>query len=136
MAYAPQAPWPQQPVAGWGGGQTGTGPGGRADFATPAYPQQTPWPHAPQQPVWGGQPGTGPGGGAAFATPAYPQQAPHPGNTVFMSAQTQFMLFFFVLAVVFISLGFAGVLPIYVTVGVGAVMGWHFCFSSTPSCCS
>ena len=136
MAYAPQAPWPQQPVAGWGGGQTGTGPGGRAEFATPAYPQQTPWPHAPQQPVWGGQPWTGPGGGAAFATPAYPQQAPwnpHPGNTVFTSARKRLMLFFFVIAVVFIPLGIAGVPSVaasssFITLGGISAFGVLFIF--------
>ena len=150
MAYAPQAPWPQQPVAGWGGGQTGTGPGGRADFATPAYPQQTPWPHAPQQPVWGGQPWTGPGGGAAFATPAYPQQAPwnpHPGNTEFASAPAaptsgscglrnpmrpftkRVMVVLAVIAVVFIPLGIAGVLPRGVGLAVGGISAFGVLFT-------
>ena len=126
MAYALQAPWPQQPVAGWGGGQTGTGPGGRAEFATPAYPQQTPWPHAPQQPVWGGQPWTGPGGGAAFATPAYSQQATHEAAQAaraLVLARRKGHLFYLLImiAICFIPLGIGGVLPMAVGWAVGGI---------------
>ena len=94
------------------------------------------------QPVWSGQPWTGPGGGAAFATPAYPQQAPwnpHPGNTEFASAPAaptsgscglrnpmrpftkRVMVVLAVIAVVFIPLGIAKILPRAVGLAVGGI---------------
>ena len=91
-----------------------------------------------------------PGGGAAFATPAYPQQAPwnpHPGNTEFASAPAaptsgscglrnpmrpftkRVMVVLAVIAVVFIPLGIAGVLPRGVGLAVGGISAFGVLFT-------